>query len=379
MYFCPAKNLMSIFCYCKIILKMTLSQKIIFFGLFLGGIASLSAQHSNPIDSAEEIKSYTKHHLGDSHDFSFYIDPKTGQHVGFSLPVIVWSSKGFTCFMSSAFDHNDNGEVVVDKSGMKFSKIHGKIYQLEEGANKVSFDDNHHPTNAHRVLDFSITKNVVGMLLVSILLFLGFGSLAKSYKVSSIPIGIGRFLEPLVLYVRDEIAKPNIGERHYKKYMSFLLTLFFFIWISNLLGLTPLGLNITGNIAVTTCMALFTFIIVQFSGNKNYWKHIFWMPNVPIPMKILLIPIEIIGVFTKPFALLIRLFANITAGHTVVMGLVALIYTGKEMLGVGGSIFVSFALTLFITVLELLITFLQAYIFTMLSSLFIGMAVEEHH
>jgi F-type H+-transporting ATPase subunit a len=147
----------------------------------------------------------------------------------------------------------------------------------------------------------------------------------------------------------------------------------------NLLGLTPMGINVTGNIAVTMCLALFTFFVTQFSGNKDYWKHIFWMPGVPVPMKIVLMPIEILGMFTKPFSLMIRLFANITAGHAVVMGLIAIVFLFQQQLSVGGSIGISFVLTLFISVIELLVAFLQAFIFTMLSSLFIGMAVEEHH
>jgi F-type H+-transporting ATPase subunit a len=179
--------------------------------------------------------------------------------------------------------------------------------------------------------------------------------------------------------VRDEIARPNIGEKKYKKFMPYLLTVFFLIWLLNLLGLTPLGINVTGNIAFTLCTAAFTFFITQFSANKDYWGHIFWMPGVPVPMKIILAPIEVLGMFTKPFSLMIRLFANITAGHTVVMGLIAIVFLMKEQLTVGGATAVSLALTLFISVIEILVAFLQAYIFTMLSSLFIGMAVQDHH
>jgi F-type H+-transporting ATPase subunit a len=173
--------------------------------------------------------------------------------------------------------------------------------------------------------------------------------------------------------VRDDIAKPNIGPK-YRKYMGFLLTVFFFILILNLFGLTPLGINVTGNIAVTFCLALITFVIVQFSGNKHYWKHIFWMPGVPIPMKIVLMPIEVLGMVTKPFALMIRLFANMTAGHVVVMSLLGLIVVFQNW--IAGPAF--FGFTLFISVIELLVAFLQAYIFTLLSALYIGMAVEEH-
>jgi len=340
-----------------------------------------STSHGGEINTPEGIKAYIKHHLADSHDFSLYsYTDEAGErkHVGFPLPVIVWTSKGLKTFMSSKFHHNDNGTHVVNADGVKLVKLHSKIYELNAGASSVSFDNHHHAANAHKVFDLSITKSVFGMLLVGLLMVLAFAGLAKGYKKGAIPTGFGRILEPLVIYVRDEIARPNIGEKKYKKYMSFLLTVFFFIWILNLLGLTPLGFNVTGQIAVTVCLALFTFIIVQFSGNKDYWKHIFWMPGVPVPMKIILMPIEVLGMFTKPFSLLIRLFANMTAGHFVVMSLIALMITLKAQFGAIGSTGISLLLTLFISVIEILVAFLQAFIFTMLSSLFIGMAVEEH-
>lgn len=329
-----------------------------------------SASKGDGISSPEEINAYTQHHLADSHDFTFFSDEKTGHHYGFPLPVILIDG-GLKVFMSSEFHH---GEAVVTKGDKHYVLHHGKVYTSDAQGNLIEDEYGHHV----HPLDFSITKNVFSILVISIIMFLLFLSLAKGYKKGPIPTGIARVLEPLVIFVRDEIARPNIGEKNYRKFMGFLLTVFFFIWIANLLGLTPLGINVTGNIAVTVCLALFTFFIVQFSANKDYWKHIFWMPGVPVPMKIVLAPIEVLGMFTKPFSLLIRLFANITAGHTVVMGLVALVYVGKEALGTGGAISVSMLLTLFINVIEILVAFLQAYIFTMLSSLFIGMAVEEH-
>ena len=350
------------------------------FSVFANNPQHENEAHSegNKVDSPEEITEYIQHHLKDSHDFHLYTNNETGKHYGFPLPVIVWTSEGLRTFMSSAFHHDDNGHVIVEKDGVSLTKLHSKIYELEEGAEEIQFDEHHHPTNAHKVLDFSITKSVFGMLLAGLLMLLGFGALARGYKKGAIPTGFGRVLEPLVIYVRDEIAKPNIGEKKYRKYMGFLLTVFFFIWILNLLGLTPLGFNVTGQIAVTVCLALFTFIIVQFSGNKDYWKHIFWMPGVPVPMKIILMPIEILGMLTKPFALLIRLFANMTAGHFVVMSLIALMITMKAAFGPVASTGMSLLLALFISVIEILVAFLQAFIFTMLSSLFIGMAVEEH-
>ena len=324
------------------------------------------------IDTQEEINDYISHHLQDSHDFTLFTNGKTGHHIGFPLPVILYSD-GFHFFMSSKFHH---GETVAESNGKYFKLYHSKVYETNaEG--EINLDDHNHPTNA-KPLDLSITKNVVGMLLGGILLIWGFGSLARGYKKSAVPTGIGRVLEPLVIYVRDEIAKPNIGEKKYEKYMVYLLTVFFYIWLLNLMGLTPLGFNVTGNIAVTVCLAIFTFFIVQFSGNKEYWKHIFWMPGVPVLMKILLIPVEVLGIFTKPFALLVRLFANMTAGHTVVMGLIALMITLKASFGAVGSTGLAFFLAFFLTIIELLVAFLQAYIFTMLSALFIGMAVEDH-
>lgn len=333
----------------------------------------------DPVDTKEEIKEYIKHHLKDSHDFHLYTDNKSGTHVSFPLPVIVYTSKGLRTFMSSAFHHNDDGHVLVEKGGVTLTKIHSKIYELNDGATAVAFDDTHHATNAVKVLDFSITKSVVGMLLTGLLMILAFSSLARGYKKGAVPTGFARVLEPLVIYVRDEIARPNIGEKKYRKFMGFLLTVFFFIWILNLLGLTPLGFNVTGQIAVTACLAIFTVIIYMCSGSKDFWAHTLWMPGVPVVLRPVLAIIELVGfVVIKPFSLLVRLFANITAGHFVVMSLIALMITMKEAFGPVGSTGMSLVLSLFIMVIEILVAFLQAFIFTMLSSLFIGMAVEEH-
>jgi F-type H+-transporting ATPase subunit a len=334
------------------------------------------------INTKEEVEDYILHHIQDSHDFSLFSYTKSdGErvHVGFPLPVILWTSEGLVTFMSSEFHHNDDGTVIVEKKGLKFAKIHSKIYELEKGATAVNFDAEHHATNGARVLDFSITKSVVGILLIGLLMFFWFTRLAKQYKNKQIPTGFGRVLEPLVLYVRDEISRPNIGEKHYRKFTGYLLTVFFFIWILNLAGLTPLGFNVTGQLAVTACLAIFTLIIYTLNGNKDYWMHIFWMPGVPILIRPVLAIIELAGaLIIKPFSLLVRLFANISAGHIVLMSLIAIMFTLKESLGVVGATGLSFVLAFFIFLIELLVAFLQAYIFTMLSALFIGMAVAEH-
>ena len=334
------------------------------------------------VNTKEEVEEYILHHIKDSHDFSLWSytnDEGERIHVGFPLPVILWTSEGIVTFMSSEFHHNDDGHVIVEKNGLKFAKIHSKIYELDNGETTVAFDEDHHATNAHKVLDFSITKSVVGLLLIGLLLLIWFSGLAKQYKTKKIPTGFARVLEPLVIYVRDEIAKPNIGEKHYRKFSGYLLTVFFFIWALNLVGLTPLGFNVTGQLAVTACLAVFTLIIYSFSGTKGYWMHMLWMPGVPILIRPVLAVIELAGaLLIKPFSLLVRLFANISAGHIVVMSLIAIMFTLKESLGVVGATGLSLVLSFFITLIEVLVAFLQAYIFTMLSALFIGMAVDDH-
>lgn len=319
------------------------------------------------------VKEYIQHHLKDSYDFGLYSytsDEGEDKHIGFPLPVILWDN-GLKVFSSSKFHH---GESVAEVGGNFYKVHHSKIYKVDGPNGEIIEDEHHHATN-EKPLDFSITKNVTLIILVFAIMFFIFSRMAKAYKKNNgMPKGMGRFLEPIVLYVRDEIARPNIGEKHYKRYMSYLLTVFFFVWIVNLFGLTPIGMNVTNNIAVTLCLALITYLITTFSGNKNYWKHIFWMPGVPVPMKIILAPIELLGTFIKPFALMIRLYANITAGHVVLMSIIGMIFLFQNWLGSS----LSFLLAFVLAILELLVAALQAYIFTVLSALYFGMAVEEH-
>lgn len=326
--------------------------------------------HAEPTDIKSKIDAFKNHHVLDAHEFSLFEDEATGQHYGFPLPIILWDN-GVQFFSSSKFEH---GHAVAESNGNYYKLGHDeKIYKTDAAGTLTG--DEHHPTNI-KPLDFSITKGVLTIMVVALLMFFVFSGLAKSYaKNGGISSGVGRFFEPIVLYVRDEIAIPNIGEKHYKKYMSFLLTVFFFIWLLNIFGLTPLGINVTGNIAVTAGLAIITFIITTLTANKNYWGHIFWMPGVPTPMKVILAPIELLGIFIKPFALMIRLYANMIAGHIVIMSLLALIFIYKSI-GMGA---LSFTLTFIISVIEILVAALQAYIFTMLAALYFGSAVEEHH
>jgi len=353
--------------------KKLLIPAIFFILIGAFGFASDAPEKEKSGDLKSEIKAYIRHHLEDTHDFSigsYTTEEGKKKYIGFSLPVILWDN-GLVAFPSGKLKH---GKAVVEANGSYYKLYHNKIYKTD-ASGTINYDEQHHPIN-EKPLDLSITKSVVAMLATALLMFLLFRGLARSYaRNGSIAAGIGRFFEPIILYIRDDIAIPNIGEKHHKKYMSFLLTIFFFIWFLNILGLTPLGINVTGNIAVTFGLALITFLLTNLTANKNYWAHIFWMPGVPVLMKIALIPIELLGVVIKPFSLLIRLYANMQAGHIVLMSLIGLMFIFNNWLGSS----LSFALAFAISLIELLVALLQAYIFTMLSALYFGFAVEEHH
>jgi F-type H+-transporting ATPase subunit a len=316
-------------------------------------------------------------HIRDSHEF--HIVDWAGHPISFYLPVILWTNNGLEVFSAEAFHHDNEGEHVIDVNGQKLVRFNEVIFYADkyESLSKEERENGAFAFDA-RPLDFSITKNVFSMFMSAIIMFLLFLVVARSYKKNKLaPKGIAGFLEPLVTFVRDDIARPNIGEKKYAKYMPYLLTIFFFIWINNLIGLIPFfpfSSNLTGNIYFTFVMALITFIITTFSGNKDYWGHIFNTPGVPFWLAPIMIPVEVIGMLTKPFALMIRLFANITAGHIIILSLVSLIFI-FETAWISP---VSGAFVLFMSVLEMLVAALQAYVFTLLSALFIGQAVAEH-
>lgn len=302
-------------------------------------------------------------HIADSHMWHLW------GHTSLPLPVILYSSNGGLEIFSSGHFHH--GEHDVPGKNQTYRLVNDKI-KVVNAAGQVD------EAASAGVLDFSITKNVAAMFLSIIVLVIIFSAVARAYKKreGKAPKGLQSFLEPIIMFVRDDIAKPNIGHK-YEKFMPYLLTVFFFIWINNLMGLIPIfpgGANVTGNIALTFVMALGTLIIVNINGNKYYWKHIL-VPDVPWWLYPIMIPVELIGIISKPFALMIRLFANITAGHIIVLSLISLIFI-FETLAIAP---VSVAFVIFMDVLELLVAFLQAFIFTLLTALFIGMAVEEHH
>jgi F-type H+-transporting ATPase subunit a len=346
------------------------------FGAALLFSQTVNAQHG-PAEQAphagghatEEKFDITKtilEHVTDSYGWHLW------GHTTVHLPVILYTEQGLEIFSSkNLIDEHHNPVAYQGKNLYAVNHTTGKL--------EIVGADGKHVEGA-KLYDFSITKNTASLFLSAILILVIFISVANAYKkrgVNSAPKGLQSVLEPVVLFVRDDIAKPNIGKA-YAKYMPFLLSVFFLVWLNNLMGLIPFfpfGANLSGNISFTLVLAVIVFLIVNFSAKKDYWKHIFWMPGVPVPMKIFLAPIELMGVFTKPISLMIRLFANITAGHILVLALICLIFVFKHV--AASAVSVPFAV--FIYCIELLVAFLQAFIFTMLSALYIGMAVEEHH
>jgi len=309
---------------------------------------------------------YIMDHVLDSHEWHI-LTTKSGKHVSVPLPVILISRhSGLHVFMSSKLAHGHVWKGFKSGEG----DYENKIIEVDENGEKLE---------GKLPLDFSITKNVFMMMLSVIILLWLFLSLAKSYKRTGIsePKGMQSFLEPVIVFVEEDVALPILGEKNTPRYIPYLLTVFFFILINNLMGLIPFfpfGANVTGNIAVTFVLAVFTFLITQFSGNRVYWKHIFNTPGVPVWLAPIMIPVEIIGIFTKPFALMVRLFANIAAGHIIVLSLISMIFIFK-------SVFMSvpsLVMVLFMDCIELLVAFLQAYIFMLLSALFISLAMPEH-
>lgn len=315
-------------------------------------------------------------HVMDSHEW--HIATLEDKHITIPLPIILYdkTEKQWHFFMSSKFHHGHESH-----KGFKINE-EGKIVPVKPGTMQQA-------ENLQAPLDFSITKTAAGVFITAIVLLLVFISIARRYKKHPIesPKGLQSLLEPLILFIRDDVARSSIGEKHYERFMPYLLTLFFFIFFANLIGLIPFfpgGANITGNLGVTGVMAIFTFMITTFSGNKHYWKEIFDAPGVPWWLKfpLPLMPIvEIVGMFTKPFVLMVRLFANILAGHIIVLGFISLIFIfgiGNAIAGYGMSV-LSMAFAIFINLLELLVAFIQAYVFTLLSALYFGMATEEAH
>lgn len=343
-------------------------------------------------------------HISDANEFHLWGE------VSIPLPCILYSfEEGWEVFSSKKFHHGHEAvgayvmnhgdvmrikdysedmhvehidhveEVETEEGASVFYAVHGEEkYELERASTLMEFTS---------WIDFSITKVVFSMMFTALLMFFIWFSVARAYKrrEGQAPKGMQSFFEPLFTFMRDEVVKPTIGEKKYERYLPFIMSLFFFILFNNLLGIIPFfpgSGNITGNLGVTLALAVFTMIITNFSGNKHYWQHIFWMPGVPIPVRFILAPIEFAGIFIKPFTLLIRLFANITAGHIIILALVGMVFilgeNGQNLAGAGAGSFIAVLFVIIMDLLELLVAFIQAFLFALLSSLYIGMAVEEH-
>ena len=337
-------------------MKKSISNLILSLLLIFVSTSNIFAENPTSKEEGFNPTPHILHHIADSYEWHLWGD------ISIPLPVILYTEGNLDVFMSSEFHH---GKSKVIRGDRTYKIDHHKI--VEE--------------NDKKIINVSVTKNVASMILSVLILFFILRKVSAGYKnKKQAPKGIQAFLEPLILFVRDDIIKSSIGPK-YKRYTVFLLTTFFFILTNNLLGLTPGAANVTGNISVTLVLSLFTFIIITISANKGYWKHLIKPPGTPLPLLPIMIPIEIFGVFTKPFALMIRLFANITAGHIIIFSLISLIFVasnnGENVVAGWAVAPLSVMFVLFIFLIEILVAFLQAYIFTLLSAVFIGLAVKE--
>ncbi len=358
------------------------------------------------------------HHISDANVYTIL------DFVRIPLPVVVYApSKGWDVFSSGKFNpghhddggHSYNGYVMYHSSVYKVMEsdfpsqgsveIEGYAHKVEDkdgksvDVNYALYQGKEYRLDARSAIDggilgggitsfydFSPTKNVVSMILVSLFLFWMFSSAAKAYKTNPerAPKGLQAVLEPMFLFIRDDVAIPFIGDKH-RKYLPFLMSVFFFILGLNLWGQVPFlgSVNVTGTLSVTMVLAIIVFLIVNINGNSHYWGHIFWMPGVPIPIKILLACVEVMGLFIKPLTLMLRLAGNISAGHIAILSFIGLIFIfGKSGESLGGSLVgtvVSIPLTMFMMTIEIIVAFVQAFVFTILTASYIGAAVEEHH
>ena len=361
--------------------KYTIGSFLILFS-YTSLLAS-EEKHGEKFNAGEMIM----HHISDAHEIHFFGE------VSLHLPVIVYGANGFEFFSSSEFYHNPISLEMTKNGALKeehayahngYILFHENIYNADANGG-LTFDAKGDPTN-QKPLDLSITKSVFGLFFTILLMVIIFSSVAKGYKtrVGQAPRGIQNLFEPFILFIRNEVAVPSIGEKKADYFMPFLLTMFFFIWIANMIGLIPFvgGFNITGTLSVTIVLATLVFIITTVKGNRQYWSHILWPSGVPTPIKFILVPIEIAGIFIKPVVLMVRLTANITAGHIIMMSFVSLIFIFEQDMGAGAAYGVGVGATLFMifmNFIELLVAFLQAYVFTLLAAIYFGDAVQEAH
>ncbi|MEM7383100.1 MAG: F0F1 ATP synthase subunit A [Bacteroidota bacterium] len=304
--------------------------------------------------ATKQDDNFVMHHISDAHEW--HLATLGDTHITLPLPVIIFSKdRGLVIFSSSRF------------FGEHHCRIPYQGYQLDEHDKIIALDA------AHTFYDLSITKNVAAILISVLILLVMLLKASQQYRYNSylVPRGFWALLELIIVFVKEEIAIPNIGKQQYERFMPYLLTVFFFIALNNLLGLLPGAANVTGNISVTLVLAAFTFVLTTINGNKLYWQHIFSTPGVPKWLAPIMLPVELIGLFIRPISLAFRLFANITAGHIILLSIISLIFIFEtELAGL-----VSVPLGTLIFLLKLIVALLQAYIFTLLSAIYFGTAV----
>jgi F-type H+-transporting ATPase subunit a len=365
----------------------------IIFSFFLNPLFAQQGDEEHPKKEETEKEGFKAKelifgHVLNAHDFHLLdVKQKDGSlhPISIPLPVIVYSAgKGVSMFMSSKFEHGHKphkGYMLLTAENIKHMGLDVKKYSPQQ---IVAVNDAGEIESTVKVYDFSLTRNVVQMLLALTIFVWIMLKIAKRYKrgegVTTAPNGAQGLFEPVITFVRDEVAKPNLGHS-YEKYLPYLLTVFFFILINNIFGLIPGTANVTGNIAFTIVLGLISFVVILASSNKHYWGHIFNPPGIPLGVKFILVPVEFLGVFIKPMALIIRLFANMVAGHIIIICLISLIFIFGQLspaVGYGVSP-VAVAFTIFIYFIEVLVAFIQAFIFAMLTAVFIGQAREGAH
>jgi F-type H+-transporting ATPase subunit a len=358
---------------------MNFNKLIVVFALFAAviGLSVKAVAAEETTTKGEEKKSFDAakvifNHIADSHEWHLF--ELNGSPVAFPLPVIAYSpANGLQVFSASHFEEWHEGADGKAEISNSYNGLHLERAMKE----KLVTDD------GSKVYDLSITKNVLSMLIgIALLLWITL-SAAKRYKTlgtMSAPKGMQNGLEAIIIFMRDEVVKPNLGKKA-DKFMGLILTIFFFIWINSLLGLLPGGANFTGNIALTSCLALVSFIVMMASSNKHFWSHLLNPPNVPFLVKILLVIIEFLSLLIKPVALMIRLFANMLAGHIVILSVISMIFIFGALSKIAGIGFAPFsiAFSIFMFMLELLVAAIQAFIFANLTAVFIGQAIEEGH
>ena len=372
-------------------------------GLVFGAIGTASASGADHGEAGFNPSEFIIHHIQDAHEIHIIGD------VHIPLPVIAYAPESgqFDIFLSSALHHGAHH----GSSGLWYTMDHSTLIAYDHdpsghnhGAHDHSDHGDDHAEGGHaeedhaghdhgdphaggvEIVDLSITKSIFGMLLMMGLVLVLFASAGRGYakRKGQAPKGLQNALEPMVLFIRDEVAIPSIGKKKADRYLPFLLTVFFFIFFSNLLGLIPFigGFNITGTLGITAVLATLVFVITTLSGNKHYWSHILWPAGVPLPIKFILVPIEIASIFIKPFVLMVRLTANITAGHIIILAFTSLIFILGEQfgggVGIGTGVF-STLFMIFMYMIEFLVAFLQAYVFTLLAALYFGEATHEAH